>query len=85
MKFTNLAQIETAIGTTLERVSNGIYNVPNWPTSAMNRKDLLKWANGLGEAIVALSPVQRAKMAYRKVATARAQAQGDALGRLLFA
>jgi hypothetical protein len=74
MKITTIAQIQGILNQPLEVVANGVYNVPGWPTVAMNRASLLKWANAIGaDAIGAASLAVNLLEATTLIATAKAQ------------
>ena len=91
MKITTIAQIQETINQPLEVVAKGVYNVPGWPTVAMNRASLLKWANGVGSGALAMVAgasraipmVAAAKAQYRRQAQARSQAQAARFAAML--
>ena len=93
MKITTIAQIQEIINQPLEVIANGVYNVPGWPTVAMNRASLLKWANAIGsDALAAASTavdslgatlIATAKAQYRRQAQARSQKQAARLAAML--
>jgi len=89
MKITTIAQIQEILKQPLEVVAKGVYNVPGWPTVAMNRASLLKWANAIGAASLAVnlleatSLIATAKAQYRRQAQARSQKQAARLAAML--
>jgi len=88
MKITTIAQIQKIINQPLEVVANGVYNVPGWPTVAMNRASLLKWANAIGAGAIAAVPaatslIATAKAQYRRRARTRSQKQAARLAAML--
>jgi hypothetical protein len=89
MKITTIAQIQEILNQPLEVVANGVYNVPGWPTVAMNRASLLKWANAIGVASLAVNLLEAttlaatAKAQYRRQAQARSQKQAARLAAML--
>jgi hypothetical protein len=95
MKITTIAQIQGIINQPLEVVAKGVYNVPGWPTVAMNRASILKWANAIGAdtlgaastAVDSLGAtlIATAKAQYRHRAQARSQAQAARFAAMLAA
>ena len=90
MKITTIAQIQEILNQPLEVVAKGVYNVPGWPTVAMNRAALLKWANAIGVGTIAAVPsatslIATAKAQYRRQAQARSQAQAARFAAMLVA
>ena len=96
MKITSIAQIQDILSQPLEVVAKGVYNVPGWPTVAMNRASLLKWANAIGadtlgaasnavNLLDAASLIATAKAQYRRQAQARSQAQAARFAAMLVA
>jgi hypothetical protein len=91
MKITTIAQIQEIINQPLEVIANGVYNVPGWPTVAMNRASLLKWANAIGAASLAVNLLEAttliatAKAQYRRRAQTRSQKQAARLAAMLVA
>ncbi len=94
MKITTIAQIQDIINQPLEVIANGVYNVPGWPTVAMNRASLLKWANAIGADAVgaaslavnlleATTLAATAKAQYRRQAQARSQKQAARFAAML--
>lgn len=92
MTLSTIAKVEAAVGQPLEVVARGVYTVPGWPTMAMDRITLLKWANSLiaatGEGALAVasrfgSRTAVARAQYRKQAAARSQAQAMRFASLL--
>jgi hypothetical protein len=90
MKITSIAQVQASIAQPLETVAKGVYNVPGWPTVAMDRRALLKWANTIGASAIAAAPIATsliaaAKAQYRSKAKARSKAQAAHFAAMLVA
>jgi hypothetical protein len=81
MKLTTIAQVQTVIGrsNTVQKVKGNFYQVPGYPTPAMNRKQLLAWAN----EILEVPPTMIAKAKFTRKAAARSKAQAVYLSKIL--
>jgi len=81
MKLTSIAQVQTVIGrrNPVERVKGNFYQILSYPTPAMDRKQLLAWAN----EVLVVPPTVVAKAKYTRKAAARSKTQATYLAKIL--